>query len=53
MCKLLGDLDILDPKTRSDKFNFQHGDASIRRSAKQFQVNEISSVRGFRENLRN
>ncbi|KAE9522688.1 hypothetical protein AGLY_016910 [Aphis glycines] len=46
---LLSDLDMLDPKTWPDKFDFQHGDASLRRLAKQFQVDEISSVRGFRE----
>jgi len=40
---------MLDPKTWPDKFDFQHGDPSIRRLAKQFQVDEISSVRGFRE----
>jgi len=49
MCKLLAVLDMLDSKTWPDKFDFQHGDASIRRLAKQFQVDEISSVRGFRE----
>jgi len=46
---LLADLDMLDPKTWPDKFDFQHGDANIRRLAKQFQVDEISSVRGFHE----
>lgn len=37
---LLADLDMLDPKTLLDKFDFQHGDANIRRLAKQFQVDK-------------
>lgn len=45
---LLADLDMLDPKTWPDQFDFQHDDVSIRRLARQFQVDEISSVRGLR-----
>jgi len=46
--QLLKDLDYLDAKNWPDDCDILYGDENIRRLAKQFQVDEISSVRGFR-----
>lgn len=46
--QLLKDLDYLDMKNWPDDCDVMYGDENIRRLAKQFQVDEVSSVRGFR-----
>lgn len=47
--QLLSDLDIFAPKNWPDNFNIQYGDDCIRRLSKKFKVDEITSVRGFRQ----
>lgn len=46
--QLLQDLNYLDMKNWPDDCDVLYGDENIRRLAKQFQVDEVSSVRGFR-----
>jgi len=47
--QLLSDLDIFVPKNWPDNFNIQYSDDCIRRLSKKFKVDEITSVRGFRQ----
>jgi len=47
--QLLSDLDVLDPKNWPDQFDIQYGDSAVRRLANVFQVDERSTINGFRE----
>lgn len=47
--QLLTDLDVLDQTNWPDNCDIQYGDSSVRRLVKIFQVDERSTIRGFRE----
>jgi len=47
--ELLKDLDVLNEQNWPDKHAIQYGDKNVRRLAKIFQVDETSTIRGFRE----
>jgi len=47
--ELLKDLDVLNVQNWPDKYDIQYGDKNVRRLAIQFQVDETSTIRGFRE----
>jgi len=46
---ILKDLNVLDPNNWPDNIDIQYGDDSIRRLANKFHLNEVSTIRGFRE----
>jgi len=47
--ELLKDLDILNVQNWLDKYDIQYNDKNVRKLATKFQVDETSTIRGFRE----
>jgi len=46
---LIEDLEVLSPENWPDSMDIQYGDESIRRLSQVFQIDQVLSVRGFRE----
>lgn len=46
---LIEDLEVLSPENWPDNMDIQYGDESIRRLSQVFQIDQVLSVRGFRE----
>lgn len=47
--ELLKDIEVLEPKSWPDNCDIQFGDKNVRRLTAEFQVDEISTIQGFRE----
>ncbi|XP_025199906.1 uncharacterized protein LOC112597896 [Melanaphis sacchari] len=46
---LIEDLEVLSPENWPDNMDIQYGDENIRRLSQVFQIDQVLSVRGFRE----